>query len=258
VTESDRYPAASALAHVENVDVACYTVPTPTPEADGTAQWNATTVVVVTIESADQAGVGWSYTETAAGSLVSGVLAPVLLGLRVWDIPSAARAMSVATRNTGRSGIASAAISAVDIALWDLKARTLGVSMADLFGRARAAIPVYGSGGFVSDDHDTLERELRGWLAEGIRAVKIKIGEDFGGAERRDLRRVGFAREVIGTDTGLFVDANGGYSPGQARRVERALREHGVSWFEEPVSSAAPAQLAAVRRAATVDVAAGE
>jgi len=88
--------------------------------------------------------------------------------------------------------------------------------------------------------------------------VKIKIGESWGSNERRDLARVALAREVIGPDTELYVDANGGYSAGQAIRVARAMEDYGVTWFEEPVSSQDLAGLAAVRRQVLPDVAAGE
>jgi L-alanine-DL-glutamate epimerase-like enolase superfamily enzyme len=91
-----------------------------------------------------------------------------------------------------------------------------------------------------------------------IPRVKIKIGEDWGGNERRDLRRVALAREVIGPDADLYVDANGAYTTGQAVRVARQLDAYGVSWFEEPVSSQDLAGLAAVRSQVRPDVAAGE
>jgi len=91
-----------------------------------------------------------------------------------------------------------------------------------------------------------------------IPRVKIKIGESQGGNERRDLSRVALAREVIGPDTELYVDANGGYSTGQAVRVAHQMDDFGVTWFEEPVSSQDLAGLAAIRQQVRPDVAAGE
>ncbi len=88
--------------------------------------------------------------------------------------------------------------------------------------------------------------------------MKIKIGESWGSDERRDLERVALAREVIGPETELYVDANGGYTTGQAVRVAREMAGYGVTWFEEPVSSQDPEGLATVRRQVRPDVAAGE
>ena len=167
--------------------------------------------------------------------------------------------MARAVRNIGRPGIAATAISAVDIALWDLKARLLGSTVAQLLGQARDGVPVYGSGGFTSYDDGQTREQLAGWVnKDRIPRVKIKIGESWGTNEHRDLERVALAREVIGPDADLYVDANGGYAAGQAVRVADRLTEYGVTWFEEPVSSQDLAGLAAVRRQVRPDVAAGE
>jgi L-alanine-DL-glutamate epimerase-like enolase superfamily enzyme len=118
---------------------------------------------------------------------------------------------------------------------------------------------VYGSGGFTTYDAQQTRDQLSGWVQKDrIGRVKIKIGESWGRREDRDLERVALAREVIGPDTELFVDANGGYSAGQAVRVAERMAQYGVTWFEEPVSSQDLAGLAAVRRQVWPDVAAGE
>ncbi len=162
-------------------------------------------------------------------------------------------------RNVGRPGIASCALSAVDVALWDLAARLLGVPLVRLLGRARDDVPVYGSGGFTSYDDATLRRQLSGWVeGEGIPRVKIKVGESWGSRTDRDLARARLARETVGDAVELFVDANGGYTVGQAVRMGRAYDDLGVSWFEEPVSSDDLAGLRTVRTAVDADVAAGE
>lgn len=245
------------LATVSRVDTSVFRVPTDRPEADGTAQWDATTVVVVRVAAGDVEGMGYSYADASAGTVIDGLLAPLLLGRRPAELPGARAAMDRAVRNPGRAGVVACAISAVDVAVWDLRARLLGVPLLELLGRAREAAPVYGSGGFTTYDDETTAEQLRGWLASGVRMAKIKIGESSGHAEERDLHRVRLAREVLG-DAELFVDANGGYRPGQARRVERALREFDVRWFEEPVSSDYPEELARVRAGAAMDIAAGE
>ena len=98
--------------------------------------------------------------------------------------------MRASVRNIGYPGVAASAISAVDVALWDLKGRLLGVSLADLLGRVRELVPVYGSGGFTSYTDGHLARQLAGWVREGIAAVKMKVGSE----PERDTERVRRAR----------------------------------------------------------------
>jgi L-alanine-DL-glutamate epimerase-like enolase superfamily enzyme len=152
------------------------------------------------------------------------------------------------------------AVSAVDVALWDLKARLLDLPLHRLLGggACRDGVPVYGSGGFTTYSGERLRGQLAGWLRDGMSRVKIKIGESSGSRVDRDLRRVAEARATIGPDAELYVDANGAYDAKQAIRVAEALDEHGVSWFEEPVSSDDPRGLRRVRDAVRADVAAGE
>jgi len=244
---------------VTAVDTAVYVVPTDAPEADGTLSWDKTTMVLVTVQAGGQQGLGWSYTSAAAQTVIGEVLAEVVTGRDAFDIAGTAEAMTRQVRNIGRPGVVAMAISAIDIALWDLKARLLGQSLAGLLGRAREQVPVYGSGGFTSYDDARTRQQLSEWVEkERIPRVKIKIGESWGADERRDLARARLAREVIGADTELYVDANGGYSAGQAVRVGRELSAIGVTWFEEPVSSEDLAGLATVRRQIQPDVTAGE
>ncbi len=244
---------------VTAVDTAVYVIPTDAPEADGTLTWDKTTMVLVTLHAGEEHGLGWSYTSAAAETVIHEVLADVVVGRDAFDVAGAAEAMARQVRNIGRPGVAAMAISAIDIALWDLKARLLGQSLAGLLGRAREHVPVYGSGGFTSYDDTRTRQQLSEWVEkERIPRVKIKIGESWGGNEHRDLARAELAREIIGEDTELYVDANGGYSTGQAVRVADELSAIGVTWFEEPVSSQDLAGLAVVRRQVRPDVAAGE
>jgi L-alanine-DL-glutamate epimerase-like enolase superfamily enzyme len=244
---------------VSGLSASAYVIPTDAPEADGTLTWDATTMVLATARAGGMAGVGWSYAAAAAGRVITDVLAGVVTGRSALDVPGSCEAMIRAVRNIGRPGIAATAISAVDIALWDLKARLLGCPLAGLLGQARASVPIYGSGGFTSYDARQTRDQLAGWVErDHIPRVKIKIGESWGGNERRDAERVALAREVIGAGTELYVDANGGYTVGQAVRVAGRLADCGVTWFEEPVSSQDLAGLAAVRRQVLPDVAAGE
>ena len=244
---------------ITGLETAVFVIPTDAPEADGTLAWTKTTMVTVTARAAGLEGFGYTYAAPAAAAVVSDMLAAEVTGRSAMDVPGANEAMARAVRNAGRPGIAATAISAADIALWDLKARLLGISVPALLGRAREHVPVYGSGGFTCYDEQQTRDQLTGWVKrDEIPRVKIKIGESWGGDERRDIQRAALAREVIGPGTELYVDANGGYQAGQAVRVARELDDLGVTWFEEPVSSQDLAGLAVVRRQVRPDVAAGE
>jgi len=165
--------------------------------------------------------------------------------------------MTRAVRNLGATGIASLAISAVDTALWDLKSRLLDVPLVVALDAVHDVTPIYGSGGFTSYDEDQLSDQLAGWVQAGIPRVKIKIGRD----PDRDHERLRVARQAIGEDTELYVDANGAFQPPVAIEWKRLLHsEFGVRWFEEPVTSDDPAGLRRVRDSGPggIDVAAGE
>ncbi|MFC3351189.1 enolase C-terminal domain-like protein [Streptomyces echinoruber] len=244
---------------VERVDTAVYTVPTDAPEADGTLAWDSTTLVLVTVRGEGATGLGYTYAPAATARVVDDLLAGVVTGAPALDVPRLNEAMHRAVRNAGLPGVAAQAIAATDIALWDLKARLLGLPLVHLLGAARDDVPVYGSGGFTTYDDRQQERQLRTWVEEqGIPRVKIKIAESWGGREARDLRRVARARAVVGDAAELYVDANGGYGAKQAVRVARALAGEGVTWFEEPVSSDHLTTLKAIRERTEADVAAGE
>jgi L-alanine-DL-glutamate epimerase-like enolase superfamily enzyme len=150
------------------------------------------------------------------------------------------------------------AVSAIDVALWDLKARLCDAPLSMLLGQAHPAVPIYGSGGFTMLDTDQFGEQVATWRAAGCNAMKIKIGQDWGADMARDLARVAQLRELAGDGVELMVDANGGYTVAQARRVGAALDELGVVWFEEPVSSDDTDGLRVVRDAVRCDVAAGE
>ena len=149
---------------VAAIDTACYVIPTDAPEADGTLTWDKTTMVLVTVRSGDEQGLGWSYTSAAAQTVITEMLADVVIGRSALDVAGTAEAMARQVRNIGRPGVAAMAISAVDIALWDLKARLLGQSLAGLLGRALTEVPVYGSGGFTSYDDTRTRQQLSEWV----------------------------------------------------------------------------------------------
>src|SRR5919202_1702669 len=244
---------------VERLDVATYTVPLGEPESDGTFTWTETTLVVVEAQAGGRTGLGFSYATGACAPLVRQVLAPAVVGAEALDPPGVWREMVAAIRNIGRPGVASMAIAAVDIALWDLKARLLDLPLCRLLGMAHDRVAIYGSGGFTPLTDDELAGQLGGWVHEaGIPRVKMKVATAWGSGERRDVERVGVARQAIGDDAELYVDANGGFGRKQAVRFARRIADLGVSWFEEPVSADDLAGLHEVRTLVDAEVAAGE
>jgi L-alanine-DL-glutamate epimerase-like enolase superfamily enzyme len=218
---------------IETLEVAAYGIPTETPESDGTLTWDKTTLMLVEATAGGKTGIGYSYADISTANLVKSLLADVVVGLNPFDVAGAHAATVHKIRNLGRPGIVSMAISAVDNALWDLKAKILNVSLLDLLGAVRDGAEIYGSGGFTSYSIEKLQDQLGGWADEGIESVKMKIGRD----PSSDLERVLAARIAIGPGVQLFVDANGAYTRKQALAQAEKFAELDVRWFEEPVSS---------------------
>ena len=245
-----------SAAGVDRIGARAYRIPTDAPEADGTFAWDSTTLVVVDIEAAGRTGLGYSYSSTSIVPLTDRSLASVVLHGDAFAIEAHWEAMTRAVRNLGRPGLAATAISAVDMALWDLEARLLDLPLVRLLGRARESVPIYGSGGFTSYADERLQEQLGRWVHEdGCGAVKMKIGTH----PDRDLDRVRAARDAIG-DAELYVDANGAYRVKQALAFAEAFADLGVTWFEEPVSSddLAGLRLMRERAPAGMAIAAGE
>jgi L-alanine-DL-glutamate epimerase-like enolase superfamily enzyme len=243
---------------ITGLTTAVYRFPTPEPEADGTLQWEATTAVTATLCAGDRTGLGWTYSSPAAAAVIHDTLAGAVRDHDARDIAGGWSAMHRACRNLGTRGLVMQAISAVDIAWWDLKARLLDIPLSALLGRYRVEVPIYGSGGFTTLSDAQLAEQIQWWQSAGCTAMKIKIGESWGAHIERDLARVAYLATLAGADTSLMVDANGGYRIGQARRVGAAVEDLGVTWFEEPVSSDDTAGLAILRAALRCDIAAGE
>jgi L-alanine-DL-glutamate epimerase-like enolase superfamily enzyme len=259
-TSSDRECTSGvSTSRVEHLDCRVLTIPTDAPEADGTIAWDKTTMVLVTARSGETTGLGWTYGPSACASMITGLFSSLVVGTNAMSVPRTWGELVRASRNDSRPGVVGYAISAVDTALWDLKARLLGLPLVDLFGAVRDDVPVYGSGGFTTyDDARTTEQMTHWAIEQRIPRVKIKIGESWGTCVDRDMQRIRLVRKVIGDDTALFVDANGGYTAKQAVRLMRDVNDARVSWFEEPVSSDDLKGLALIRSMVDADVAAGE
>ncbi len=218
---------------IDSVRVSAYKIPTDAPESDGTLAWDSTTLVLVRISAGGQTGLGYTYGHHAIGTLIKDKLASIIEGRDTMNVGACWLAMLTAIRNLGRPGMSSMAVAAVDIALWDLKARLLDLPLATLLGPFHAGVPVYGSGGFTSYSDSRLGEQLRGWVDAGIGRVKMKIGRE----PDRDPARMKAARDAIGDGIELFVDANGAYDRKQALAMAGCFDDYGVNWYEEPVTS---------------------
>jgi L-alanine-DL-glutamate epimerase-like enolase superfamily enzyme len=240
---------------VERFTVSAFTIPTDEPESDGTLAWDSTTIVVVEADAGGKTGLGYTYADVSAGRFVESLLEPAVRGLDAMSVGAAWEAMQERIRNAGRPGLGQMAVSAVDTALWDLKARLLGVPLTAALDATHESVPVYGSGGFTSYSLARIRNQLGGWVDDGIPRVKMKVARD----PARDPERLDAARGAIGDEAELYVDANGAFSRKEALAwAERYAADWGVAWFEEPVSSDDLDGLRLVRDRAELEVAAGE
>jgi L-alanine-DL-glutamate epimerase-like enolase superfamily enzyme len=250
-------PKRALDSRIDQLHVSAYTVPTDFPESDGTLQWDKTTIVIVEPSAAGRRGLGYTYADTSVATLIHSKLRDVVIGCDAMNVPETFLRMLRSLRNLGRPGIVSMAISAVDIALWDLKAKILDLPLTRLLGAVRDSIAIYASGGFTSYSDEQLRDQLGGWADKGFSMMKMKIGREPG----RDLHRVRVARKAVGDHAALFVDANGAYSRKQALAFARRFQqEFDVRWFEEPVSSDDLEGLRLIRNDGPpgMDIAAGE
>jgi len=241
---------------VDRLEAAAYTIPTDRPESDGTFAWDATTIVVVHVRAGDHWGLGYTYGPACTAELVVAMLRDVVVGADPMAPQRLSARIRSALRNAGQPGIGALALSAVDLAMHDLKARVLGLPLAVMLGSVRDAVPIYGSGGFTTYGPDAVAEQLAGWRDSGIDRMKIKVGRDPG----QDPPRLAAAREAIGPRSGLMVDANGAFRPHEALAWAECYRDYGVDYLEEPVSSDDLAGLNAVRTGSPpgIAIAAGE
>lgn len=223
---------------VDALDVHAFEVPTDGPdgrEQDGTLEWHATTLVLVRVHAGGRTGLGYTYGDVSVASFVQSVLAPVITGRPVAAPPALWERMGVRMRNAGRPGVGAMALSAVDVALWDLKARLLGLPLVRLLPAHHDRVPVYGSGGFTNYPLDRLTDQLTGWVEQGIERVKLKTSRE----PEEDPRRLTAVRRAVGDEPDVFTDANGALGRKAALYwAHRFHEEWDVRWFEEPVASA--------------------
>ena len=239
-----KIPGGKNATHtIEDLLVSGYTIPTDKPESDGTLEWKETTMIFVKLRSGGREGIGYTYGEVAIVEVINS-LSSWVLDHDAMNINGIHTALVKHIRNNGQSGLAMMAVSAIDIALWDLKAKMLDLPLCRLLGQELEGMPVYGSGGFTSYTDQELHDQLAGWVKQGISAVKMKVGRD----QAADEHRVELAREAIGENIGLYVDANGAYTVSEALIQAQLFSGYGVDWLEEPVPAQSTDQLYLIRQ----------
>lgn len=230
------------------------TIPPPPP---GDAGRGGMFVQVETDAGITGLGTGTGHPSVAI--TIDRTLGPLLTGEDPFNTEKLWEKMFWRVRGYGRKGVAFCAISAVDIALWDLKAKALGVPLYRLLGPYHERVPVYGSGGWTDFTEAELIAEQTGYIERwGMRAVKMKVAKDFGKSEREDIKRLAAVRKAVGDDVDVFVDANNGYYAKQAIYMAHAFEDYRIGWFEEPVLADDIDGLAAVARASRIPIATGE
>jgi len=247
---------SSSTFNISSLDVSAYRVPTAGPESDGTLEWDSTTMVLVSIKAGGKEGIGFTYADVSAAHFIISSLRDLVVGQHPMHIEKIFGEMHRQLRNNGNCGIAMMALSAIDIALWDLKSKIVDLPLVRLLGRHSEKISIYGSGGFISYTDRQLADQMSGWAGQGIRQMKMKIGT----GDEKTHHRIRVAREAIGPENALFVDANGAYSVREALRMAEGFEKYHITWYEEPVSSDDLEGLAFLRSHTTgkLNIAAGE
>jgi L-alanine-DL-glutamate epimerase-like enolase superfamily enzyme len=241
---------------IRGLKVSVYKIPTDLPEADGTIAWNSTTMILVEISAGGKLGIGYTYAHEATALIIEKTLKEIVVGKDAMNIEGITFDNIRSIRNNGDCGIAMMAVSAVDNALWDLKAKILDLPICSLLGKIKDGMAVYGSGGFTSYSDAQTKKQFLNWASESITHFKMKIGSQ----PDKDIDRVKAARNAIGNKAELFVDANGAYTVKQALEKAHAFNDYNVSWYEEPVTSANLEGLRFIREhvPSQINVAAGE
>ena len=161
-------------------------------------------------------------------------------------------------RGIGRKGLMFCALSAIDIALWDLKGKIVDLPLYRLLGGNRSEVPVYASGGWTSYSDEELVEEITGMVGQGYSMVKFKVGVEGGHNLRRDYRRVAAVREAVGPEIGIMLDANNCWDAATGVQFANRVRELDIMWLEEPVPADDIPGLARFKRGTDVPLATGE
>ncbi len=257
---------AATLDRIAHLKLSSITLPLADPISDAkvlTGRQKPMTEVaflfVEVVTSEGRTGVGFSYSKRAGGPgqfAHAKEIAEVLVGEDPSDIGKLWTKLCWAGASVGRSGLATQAIAAFDVALWDLKAKRAGLPLSKLLGSYRDSVRTYNtSGGFLHTPIEQVKENAAASLAEGIGAIKLKVGQpDW----RLDVARVAAVREFLDDDVPLMVDANQQWDRATAMRMGRIFEEFGLVWIEEPLDAYDAEGHAALARALDTPIATGE
>lgn len=246
---------------ITNVSMDCYRWPRPKPIRNGKYTYTDAGISVVRIETDEGVtglGLGAGSVNTGAQTLVGLVegFKPALVGEDPLDVEKIWANMWI-PKLMGRRGISTRVISAIDIALWDLKGKLCNLPVYKLLGGYTNKIPTYIAGGYYEEGKGLKElaQEMEKNVAMGARAVKMKIG---GASINEDVERVRVVRDAIGSEVKLLVDANNAYRYYEAIGIARKMEKYDIFWFEEPVMPDDYRGHAMVAAATSIPIATGE
>lgn len=194
------------------------------------------TIVQLTTEQGIT-GFGITYNEVggeATKTMIETNIAPRIIGRSPFETEVIWQDLFGYLRGVGRKGLTYCAISAVDIALWDLKGKITGMPLFRLMGGTRKKIPVYASGGWTSYEDDQLVDEMKDFVRQGYQMIKFKVGVEGGNNLRRDIKRVAKVREAVGADIGIMLDANNCWDAATGARFANMVKEYDIMFLEEP------------------------
>src|SRR5258708_11214790 len=237
------------------------------PGIEGEASLECCFVEVETDAGITGHGLGAITRETVIAEIVNGVIAPAIKGddplahELIWD------KLYWTLTPRGQTGFGAQALSAVDVALWDIKGKALGQPVWRLLGGARSRVPLYATFGFNFFDRQQLAAAAKLWVSQGYRRLKMVVGHD--ALRRRETRpllevvredaaRVHAVREAVGPDIELFIDANCSLDLYHATRLAEMVKPYGISFFEEPITQNDALQMAELRRATGMPLACGQ
>jgi L-alanine-DL-glutamate epimerase-like enolase superfamily enzyme len=247
---------------ISKVDVHLVSVPIKAGFSDATRKVETVGYTIVRIAT-DQGleGFGITYHEVggeATKSLILKNMAPKLIGRSPLETEVIWQEFFHYLRGVGRKGLMFCALSAVDIALWDLKGKIVNLPLYKLLGGNKTKIPVYSSGGWTSYSDQELVDEMKAMVEQGYSLIKFKVGVEGGGNPRRDLERVRKVREAVGPQIRLLLDANNCWDSATAVQFANKVREYNIMLLEEPVFADDIPGLARFKRGTDIPLATGE
>lgn len=247
---------------IATVHVDLVSAPVPSGIADATRKVETVGFAIVRITTNQGLeGFGITYHEVGGEAIkvvVETDVAPRLIGRDPFQTEAIWKDLTQYLRGIGRKGLTFAALSAMDIALWDLKGKIVDMPLYRLFGGDNPKVPIYASGGWTSYDDDQLVAEAQQMVSEGYTAIKLKVGVDGGANPNRDLTRVAKVRDAIGSDIRLMLDANNCWDAATAVLFANRLHEFDIVWLEEPVPADDIPGLARFKRGTDIPLATGE